>query len=190
MFKNERWVYRWDTNKASEVIIIYAHKDIDIDQNYLNKQINKSAKTDLKVRLVSLDTLLGEKRDALFTPDNADIKITNQGNKFKVEIKKYFSPYLKNKIDDYSAKKTKKGTIEQDLKNAVKISEEGLELIEAVQFDTTLSKAWKSNPKLEDKAGIKEKIKGVYYLDTDKFKIKIRNIAGDEIVIDSGELIK
>ena len=176
------------TNKANEVFIIYAHKDLEIDQNYLNKQLNKSAKTELKVKLVSLDGLLGEKRDALFTPDNADIKISKQGGKYKVEIKRFFSPYLKNKIDDYNAKKTKKSTLEQDLSKAVKISSNGLELIEAVQFDTTLQKVWKSNPELEDKAGIKEKIKGVYTLDTDKFKIKIRNIAGDEIIIDSEDI--
>ena len=178
------------TNKANEVIIIYAYKDLEIDQDYLNKQLNKTAKTELKVKLVSLDGLLGEKRDALFTPDNADIKISKQGSKYKVEIKKFFSPYLKNKIDDYNAKKTKKGTLEQDLSKAVKISSNGLELIEAVQFDTTLKKVWKSNPDLEDKAGIKEKIKGVYNLDTDKFKMKIRNIAGDEIIIDSEEIKK
>lgn len=176
------------TNKANEVVIIYAHKDLEIDQNYLNKQLNKTAKTELKAKLVSLDGLLGEKRDALFTPDNADIKFSKQGNKYKVEIKKFFSPYLKNKIDDYNAKKTKKGTLEQDLSKAVKISSNGLELIEAVQFDTTLQKVWKSNPELEDKAGIKEKIKGVYTLATDKFKIKIRNIAGDEIIIDSEKI--
>lgn len=176
------------TSKANEVFIIYAHKDLEIDQEYVNKQLNKTAKTELKVKLVSLDGLLGEKRDALFTPDNADIKISKQGVKYKVEIKKFFSPYLKNKIDDYNAKKTKKGTLEQDLSKAVKISSNGLELIEAVQFDTTLQKVWKSNPELEDKAGIKEKIKGVYTLDTDKFKIKIRNIAGDEIIIDSEKI--
>ncbi len=173
------------TNEANEVIIIYAHKEIDIDQDYLNKQLNKTAKTELNVRLVSLDSLLGEKRDTLWTPDNADIKITMQGNGCKVEIKRFFSPYLKNKIDDYNAKKTKKGMIEQDLSKAVEISDTGLELIEAVQFDTTLENVWKSNPDLEDKAGIKDKIKGSYILNTDKFRMKIRNIAGDEIIIDS-----
>ncbi len=156
----------------------------------MNKQLNKTAKTELSVRLLSLDSLLGEKRDALFTPDNADIKVTKQGSQYKVEIKKFFSPYLKNKIDDYNAKKTKKGTIEQDLSKAVKISSSGLELIEAVQFDTTLKTVWKSNPDLENKAGIKEKIKGVYMLGTNQFKIKIRNIAGDEIIIGSDELYK
>jgi len=173
------------TNKANEVIIIYTHKDLKINQEYLNKKIRRAAKTELKVHLTSLDDLLGEKKDALFTPDNADIEITKSDGKYKVEIKKFFSPYLKSKIDDYNAKKTKQGTTEQDLSKAVKISDNGLELIEAVQFDTTLGKVWKSNPELEDKAGTKEKIKGVYILDSDKFKMKIRNIAGDEIIIDS-----
>jgi len=63
-----------------------------------------------------------------------------------------------------------------------------LELIEAVQFDTTLKKTekdvWTSNLDLEDKAGIKEKIKGVYILPINKFKIKIRSIAGDEIILE------
>ena len=60
-----------------------------------------------------------------------------------------------------------------------------------ITFDTTLIKdVWKSNLNLEDKAGIKEKIKVTYLLDTGKFKIKIRNIAGDEIIIDSKELNK
>lgn len=176
------------TNKANEVIIIYAHKNLEINQEYLNKQLNKTAKTELKVKLVSLDDLLGEKRDALFTPDNADIKISKQGSKYKVEIKKFFSPYLKNKIDEYNAKKTKKGTLEQDLSKAVEISSNGLELIESVQFDTTLKKVWKSNPDLEDKAGIREKIKGVYTLDTNKFRMRIRNIAGDETTIASEEM--
>lgn len=57
-----------------------------------------------------------------------------------------------------------------------------------LKFDTTLDEFWKSNREFEDKAGIKDKIKGTYLLDTDKFKIKIRNIAGDEIIINSKEL--
>jgi hypothetical protein len=166
------------------VIIIYAHKDLAINQHTVNTELNKTAKTELKVKLVSLDSLLAEKRDALFTSDNATITVTPHGNKYKLEIVKFYSPYLKNKLDDYNAKKTKKGTLEQNLSNAVTISETGLELIESVQFDTTLDTVWKSNFSLEDKAGIKEKIKGVYYLETDKFKLKIRNIAGDEIIIE------
>ncbi len=129
-----------------------------------------------------------KKKEVLFTPDNAIINITKKAEQYRVEIKKFFSPYLKHKIDDYNIKKTKSGKLDQDLSKAVKISNTGLELIESVQFDTSLDKVWKSNIQLEDKVGIKERIKGIYMLDTDKFKIKIRNIAGDEIIIDSNDI--
>jgi len=108
----------------------------------------------------------------------------------KKKIKKYFSPYLKKKIDEYNAKKVKGGQQkleDKDQMEKIKISNTGLELIEAIQFDTTLKKSgiWTSNLELEDKAGNKEKIKGEYLLNTNKFKMKIRNIAGDEIIISS-----
>jgi len=188
VFLEEIYLLEDISNRVNEIVIIYAHKDFEIDQQYLNKKLHESGKSTLKVKLASLDDLLGEKGDALFTPDNATVKLSKQGSKYEVEIKNYFSPYLKNKIDNYNVKKTKKDTIEQDLSKAVKLSENGLELIESVQFDTTLDKAWKSNKEVEDKAGIKEKIKGTYLLNTNNFKIKIRNIAGDEIIIDSKEL--
>ena len=37
---------------------------------------------------------------------------------------------------------------------------------------------------------MKKKKKAVYKLTTDKFKMKIRNISGDEIIIDSSEIKK
>ena len=171
---------------ASKVNIIYTYKDLDIDQSYVNKEIKNSGKTTISIELISLDDLLAEKRDMLFSEDNADVEVKKDGKKCKVKIKKYFSPYLKAKIDEYNAKKIKKGTLEEDKKKAVKISDNGLELIEAVQFDTELKKSgvWTSNLDLEDKAEIKDKIKGVYELPTNKFKMKIRNISGDEIVLD------
>ena len=43
---------------------------------------------------------------------------------------------------------------------------------------------WVSNPELEDKAGPKEKVKGSYTVTAKAFKVKFRNIAGDEIVLD------
>lgn len=190
VFLEEIYLLEDISNRVNEVVIIYAHKDFEIDQQYLNKKIHESGKSTLIVKLVSLDSLLGEKGSYLFTPDNSTVKVTKQGSKYKVEIKNYFSPYLKNKIDDFNVKKTKKGTINQDLSKALTLSENGLELIESVQFDTTLDKVWKSNRELEDKAGVKEKIKGTYLLDTNKYKIKIRNIAGDEIIIDSKDLKK
>lgn len=168
------------TNNADGVKIIYAYKDLDIDQSYINKEVKKAGKTSMKVELVSLQDLLGNKSDVLFNPDCADIEVTKDGNSWKVEIKKFWSHYLKNKVEDFNAKRNL-----IDGKKAIAISENGLELIESVQFDTKLLKdVWTSDLSLEDKAGIKDKIKGVYKLKTDKFKIKIRNIAGDEIIFD------
>ncbi len=178
---------------VNAVKIIYAHKDLEIDQQYIDKELKESKRTTIKVELISLDTLLGSKRDLLFPPDSADVKVTKEKNKYKVTINKYFSSYLKTKIDEFNAKKVKKAQIEllekEELQShrKIKLSKTGLELIESVQFDTTLRKdgVWESNLDYEDKAGIKEKIKGVYYLPTNKFKIKIRNIAGDELIIEN-----
>ncbi|OGM26688.1 hypothetical protein A3E13_03030 [Candidatus Woesebacteria bacterium RIFCSPHIGHO2_12_FULL_40_20] len=170
---------------VSTVKLIYAHKDPDIDQSYVNKQIRDSAKTSVGVDLVSLDELLGSKRDVLYMPDNSEVELSRKDSKYQVKIKKYFSPYLKTKIDEFNAKKVNKD-------QEVKISSTGLELIESVQFDTTLKKngVWTSNLELEDKAGVKEQIKAEYLLPTNKFRMKIRNIAGDEIVIGSDEINK
>ncbi|MDR1952261.1 MAG: site-specific DNA-methyltransferase [Elusimicrobiota bacterium] len=174
-----------DTNDSlKEITVIYAHKDKEIDQNYIDKEAGK--KSELKIKLVSLDSLLAEKKDVLFMPDNVSISVKKDGEKYKVKIEKFFSPYLKKKIDEYNDKKVTKVLEgkEKELEKKIKISENGLELIESVQFDTTLKKdIWTSNLSLEDKAGVKEKIKGEYVLDTDKFLIKIRNIAGDEIIL-------
>jgi len=188
-------IYRLEDTETgiSKVKLVYAYKDLDIDQSYVNKEVKKTGKTNIEVELISLDDLLKEKRDMLFTPDNADIEIKKQGKQYKVKIKKYFSPYLKAKIDEYNAKKVKKGQEKLEDKSKtekIKISNTGLELIEEIQFDTILKKSgsWTSNLELEDKAGIKEKIKGEYLLNTNKFKVKIRNIVGDEIIISPKDL--
>lgn len=76
---------------VNAVKIIYAHKDLEIDQKYVDKELKESKKTTIKVELISLDALLGSKRDLLFPPDSADVKVTKEKNKYKVTINKYFS---------------------------------------------------------------------------------------------------
>jgi hypothetical protein len=158
---------------------------------------------------VSLNELLDRKAGSLFTPDSAILDVQPAGKgQWEVTVKQYFSPYLNAKIDEFNAKRGKKnggelietngngnggenGNGEEAAKPSVPfkpvaISETGLELIEAIQFDTTLLKdgVWVSNAELEDKAGPKEKIKGRYTLRAKTFKVKFRNIAGDEIILD------
>jgi adenine-specific DNA-methyltransferase len=185
---------------VNKVKVIYAHKDDEINQSYINKAIKEAGKTTVEVELTSLDELLGEKADKLFMPDSAEVVVTDSGSGSRIEIKRFFSPYLRAKVDEYNSKKVRNvqtsvddGAEDKPLpKKKVSISESGLELIEAVQFDTTLRKdgVWVSDTELEDKAGVKDKIKAVYQLPVKRFKMKIRNIAGDEIVIGSEKLQK
>jgi len=209
-------IYQLESDDRAEgVRILYAHRELEVDQAYVNKRLRASGKTQLKVELVSLNELLDRKAASLFTPDSAvlDVKPGKKGE-LEVAVKQYFSPYLRAKIDDFNAKRGKKkagelietnsngngeengngetnGNGEEAAKPAVAfkpvtISEAGLELIEAIQFDTTLRKdgVWVSSPALEDKAGPKEKIKGRYTVTAKAFKVKLRNIAGDEIVLE------
>lgn len=187
-------VYRLEDigDEEGAVKIIYAYKDDEVDQRYVNRERDKTGKTTLSVELVGLDELLGEKREMLFAEDSADVSVKKEkSGGSRVEIRRYFSPYLKAKIAEYNEKKVKKGQQSIADKSSavaeVKISPAGLELIESVQFDTALKKngVWTSNLSVEDKAGVKDKIKGVYTLPSVPFKIKIRNIAGDEIICEN-----
>ncbi len=209
-------IYQLESDDRAEgVRILYAHRELEVDQAYVNKRLRASGKTQLKVELVSLNELLDRKAASLFTPDSAvlDVKPGKKGQ-LEVAVKQYFSPYLRAKIDEFNAKRGKKkagdliepngngngeenGDSETNGNGAeaakpavafkpVTISDAGLELIEAIQFDTTLRKdgVWVSNPDLEDKAGPKAKVKGRYTVAAKAFKVKLRNIAGDELVLE------
>lgn len=119
------------------------------------------------------------------------IKMTKENDKYKVEIKQYFSPYIKNKLDDFNLKRKETAFKKQQDYKPIELSKSGHEMIESVQFDTILKNGiWTSNLNLEDKATLKTKIKGTYFLKTSKFEIKIRNIAGDELILSSGDIEK
>lgn len=121
--------------------------------------------------------------------DTAMIEMTKEKDKYKVEIKQYFSPYIKNKLDDFNQKREETVFKNQKEYKPIQLSETGLEMVESIQFDTTLKeKIWTSNLALEDKADVMSKVKGIYYTSTDKFKIKIRNIAGDELILNSDDI--
>ena len=192
--------------RAEGVRILFAHRDPAVDQAYIDKRLRDSKRTALKVELISLNQLLEKKAAGLFTPDSAivDVKATGKG-KWEVTIQQFFSGYLHNKIEEFNAKRGKKTRHDlhegdEDEKTAavstrftpVAISESGLELIESIQFDTTLRAdgVWISNPDLEDKAGAKQRIKGTYKLPSHKFRMKIRNIAGDEIIVEAPAIPK
>ncbi|MEI6389461.1 MAG: site-specific DNA-methyltransferase [Verrucomicrobiota bacterium] len=209
MFLEE--VYQLETDDRAEGIkLIYAHRDIQIDQRYINQRLRQSGKTQLKVELISLNQLLDRKGASLFTTDSVVVDVQAAGSEWDVAVTHYFSPYLKAKIDEFNAKKGKRKDAELLEENGngaengnggsnggevpkpatpfkpIAISEAGLELVEAIQFDTTLRPdgVWISNSALEDKAGPKEKVRGRYRLPVNRFKMKLRNIVGDEITLE------
>jgi len=169
-------------------VIIYALKAADVDQKYADKTARKSRRADVRIRLRSLDELLGERAAYLHAEDSAEITVAKSGGAYRVTIAKFFSPYLKAKIDDYNARRAQANINGKN--QPVKIRRNGLELIESVQFDITLRKSgvWKSEPALEDTPEKTAPVKGKYDLPTDTFRMKIRNIAGDEIIIDSRDI--
>ncbi|MGR3912938.1 MAG: site-specific DNA-methyltransferase [Gammaproteobacteria bacterium] len=179
------------TDEGGEVeaaVIIYALKAADVDQKYADQAARKSRRTDVRIRLRSLDELLGERAGYLHAEDSAEITIAESNGAYRVTIVRFFSTYLKAKIDDYNARRAQSKVGEPN--QSVKIRHNGLELIEAVQFDTTLRKSgiWKSEMTLEDKPEKTARVKGKYDLPTTAFRMKIRNIAGDEIIIDSHDI--
>ena len=171
--------------------IIYAHKSPEIDDAYIAQRIrkNKRLAAAMKIRLRSVEQWLGEKADGVYAADCADISREKIKGGFRVKIEKFYSVYLARKIDEFNAAR-KQGKLGEKAQK-IKISESGLELIEAVQFDTRGAKeekSWRSDAALEDCAGKSQKIKGEYLLSAANFRIKIRNIAGDEIIISSDDI--
>jgi len=100
---------------AAEVMVIYAHKADDVNQDYVNKAVRGAAKTEMTISLCSLDALLAEKKGMIFTPDDADVRVKKQGDKYEVSIHKFYSPYVFKKLQEHNAKRVKKGTLEEDL---------------------------------------------------------------------------
>ena len=121
---------------------------------------------------------MGEKQ--LFGEDSAEITVSKDGkNGCRVVINRFYSPYLQKKIYEHNARQQIK-LGEKTLK--ITVSDSALELIDCVQFHTGKNDAWQSE--LEDRPKTSEKIKGDYRLKVAQFRIKVRNIAGDEIIYD------
>lgn len=159
----------------SEYLILYIYKKANIDQKYIDRKI-KERGLDYKINLVSLEEILSYNKDKINYQDSVNYQIKRVNDKFEVSILNYFSPYLKRKIDEENLKRVKK-----DSSTQIELSDNGYEFIEYIAFDTTLDTKWHSY--VEEKAEINNQISGKYLLDSMKFKMKIRNVAGDEIIV-------
>ena len=164
-------------NQQNEYLLLYVYKDEIIDQKFVDKKVKETA-LEYKLYIASIEELLQERQGQINLPDSANITIRKKNDKFEVKILNYFSPYLRRKVEEENNKRvSKKG------KNIIKLSDNGYEFIEMISIDTNLGKKWISS--IEEKIENKNQTKGIFLLDTDKFRMKIRNIAGDEIIINS-----
>ena len=168
-------------DESIKKVIIY-YVDI-IDREEIEKFIKDNLKLEIEVELRDLKEVLSE------TVVNDEIEYHIEGN--RVIIDSFISDRLMQKIEEFNekvkAQESKKRT------NLIEISKEGLELIEMISLDCTTSEgSWHSDEEIKiDKLGyvINKGVKTEEYWDgTIQFKkkplrIKVRNIAGDESII-------
>lgn len=182
-------IHRFD-NYAGEIkkVIVYY---IDVqDLSEIKKFIKENNETMIDVELRDLKSIL----DFVVMEDVVDVSLHESGVLYEVEINRFYSDRLKQKINDFNAKKALGGK-----GNLIEISKDGLELIEYMSLDCTNDEGvWKSDSEIKiDKNGyiamdgIKTKKfwNGRISSSVKPKRLKVRNIAGDETIkiISAGE---
>lgn len=188
---------------VKKVIVYY----IDIeDRAALDKFIAERNETNFKIDLRDLKEIL----DDVVLEDVIDYDLRKVKDNYEIEFNSFVSDRLSQKIDEYNqkaalqGKKGKQITIEEieDGEDAPKpktkfkpleISDNGLELIEFVSLDCTNKEGvWKSDVELKiDKNSFvilngkktKEFWNGQIFSEKQPLRMKVRNIAGDESII-------
>ena len=164
-------------DEQNEYILLYIFKENSLNQDIVNSKI-KQLGLSFKLNIISIESILKDRKDKVQTPDSVRFTITKKDEGYEVSINNYFSPYLKRKIDDENSRKVNKS-------NLIELSDNGYELVEYISFDTEMNDEWVSD--VEEIVEPNTQMKGQYFLKTNKFKMKIRNVAGDEIIVSSEE---
>lgn len=172
---------------VKKVIVYYI--DID-DEKELRKFIKDNNATTVDIELKDLKNLLHE----TVVNDEVEFYLNNTGSEYTIEIEKFVSDRLLQKIGAFN----EKGNL-QSLKNGkefnpIEISEEGLELIELISLDCKNKEGeWFSSTEIKiDKLGYvitngeksKEFWNGKITATEKPLRIKVRNISGDELIKD------
>lgn len=188
---------------VKKVIVYY----IDIeDRAALDKFIAERNETNFKIDLRDLKEIL----DEVVLEDVIDYEMRKVQDGYEVEFNSFVSDRLSQKIDEYNqkgalqGKKGKQITVDEieDGEDGTKkktkfkpleISENGLELIEFVSLDCTNSEGvWKSDVELKiDKNSFvilngrktKEFWNGKVLSEKKPLRMKVRNLAGDESIV-------
>ncbi len=186
-----------------QVIVYY----IDIDNEpELKKFIKNNDNTLVKIELRDLKQIL----DEVVINDIVNYECLMINDKWEIEIKSFISDRLIQKINEYNQKQASKNFAplrlsdeeenEEEIINRkdaktqrIEISEIGLELIELVSIDcTTTAYSWTSDCEIKiDKSGFvidngkktKDFWNGKIICTKKPLRMKIRNIAGDETMV-------
>lgn len=172
--------------EVKKVIVYY----IDIeDRGKLEKFIRDNNATEIEVELKDLKNLLHE----VVIEDVVDYKTEKTEVGYEIEISKFASDRLIQKIGEFNQKGNLQSLTKGKEFEPINISEEGLELIELIALDCQNTEGqWHSSTEIKiDKLGYmiidgiktKEFWDGKIKSELEPKRLKIRNISGDETII-------
>lgn len=171
--------------KAEKVMVLYAHRADNVTQKAVNIEARQHRHSDTSITICSLDDFLKGNAGQIAGQDSVELEVRHQKDRWQVCINKYHSPYLTNKVLEHNERT---GLIDD---KRVTLSKEGFEAIECLQFGTLSKKGvWKAAKKLEFHASDTEAVNPDYTVPSSVSHLKIRNIAGDEIIIDLADEAK
>ncbi|WP_034257806.1 DNA methyltransferase [Altibacter lentus] len=170
---------------AQKAIVYYV--DVD-DHKSLEKFIKDNNATQTTIELKDLKEIL----HAIVVEDEIETKSIKTKEGFEVEITKFVSDRLNQKINDFNEKGNLQAINKGKKFSPITISEEGLELIEYLSLDCENAEGvWSSSSEIKiDKLGYisvngqktKDFWNGKISADKKPLRLKIRNISGDETV--------
>ena len=178
------------STNIKKVIVYYV--DI-IDKEAIEKFIKEDDSTLIEIELRDLKEVL----DDVVINDYAEFTVEQNTEDllggYKIIIDKFISDRVNGKILEFNQKALANSSEKKPYK-PITISEDGLELIEFISIDTTTSSGeWHSDSEIKiDKLGYvivngtktKEFWNGTIKCEKKPLRIKIRNICGDESVLD------
>lgn len=170
---------------AQKAIVYYV--DVD-DRKELEKFIKDNNAMQTTIELRDLKEIL----HAIVVEDEVETKTTQTKEGFEVEIIKFVSDRLNQKINDFNEKGNLQAINKGKKFSPITISEEGLELIEYLSLDCeNADGVWTSSSEIKiDKLGYisvngqksKDFWNGKISADKKPLRLKIRNISGDETI--------
>ena len=170
------------SDNIKKVIVYYIDM---IDEQELNNFIKEYLKRDIVIELRDLKNIL----DETIVNDFVEYEIKDK----YIEINNFISDRLIRKINEYNEKMNCQALAKGTVSKLIEISKEGLELIELISLDcTSATGTWKSDCEVKiDKKGYTiingEKTQnfwdGTICFENKPFRMKIRNISGDESII-------